>query len=278
MPAALAVWLRRCPGCGLWASELGREGDRLRARTGADEERRGAFEPLRLHNFALVLDALSRFLALPGARVLDVGCGYGWFLEAARGRGALGLGLEPDAPVAARVRERGLDVRTGYFPDALDPGERFDAIVFNDVFEHLADPARVLEACHRALRPDGKLVLNLPSSDGAFFRVACALARCGAPGALRRLWRADYRSPHLFYWSARNLERLAGAHGFRRVHGASLPSVRVRGLWSRLRMDRSRGALAAALVWTALVPVVPVLTVLAPPDILVQIYERQETV
>jgi SAM-dependent methyltransferase len=270
------VWLRRCDGCGLWASELAREGDRLRERTEADEERRGAFEPLRLHNFALALDALAPSLALPGARVLDVGCGYGWFLEATRARGALGVGLEPDAPVAARVRERGLEARTGYFPDALDPDERFDAIVFNDVFEHLADPGRVLDACHRALRPGGRLMLNLPTSDGVFFRAACALARCGAPGALRRLWQADYRSPHLFYWNARNLERCTAAHGFRLVHTSSLPSVRVRGLWSRLRMDRGRSALGAALAWTALLPVVPVLTTFAPPDILLQIHERQE--
>jgi SAM-dependent methyltransferase len=267
----------RCAGCGLWASELGSQGDHLREQTEADEERREAFEPLRMRNFGLVLDALAESLALEGACILDVGCGYGWFLEALRGRGAHGIGLEPDAPLGALAHARGLDVRAGYFPDALDAGARFDAIVFNDVFEHLADPGRVLASCHRALAARGRLVLNLPTSEGAFYRVACLLARAGATGPLRRLWQADYRSPHLFYWNARSLEHLAAAHGFRLAHASHLPSVRLRGLWSRLRMDRKRGTWQAALVYAVLLPVVPLLTLFAAPDILLHIYERRET-
>jgi SAM-dependent methyltransferase len=271
----IVSWLARCPACGLWSSDLGADaGGRLRGDTRAAEERGpAAFGPLRRRTFQRVLDELEQVLPLRGARVLDVGCSHGWFLEAARERGARALGIEPNPALAAEARAGGHDVREGYFPAALAPGERFDAVVMNDVLEHLADTGGALDAARRALAPGGCLVLNLPDSRGLLYRTACALARAGATGPLERLWQAGYRSPHLFYFDARCLRRHVEAHGFAWLRTRRLPAVQVRGLWARLQLDRDVPRWRAALLWAVLAPAAPLLA-LAPSDILLQLYRR----
>ena len=67
----------------------------------------------------------------------------------------------------------------------------FDAIIFNDVFEHLPDPIDAIVAVERLLADDGILVLNLPSSDGLFFRVSTLLNRLGWRGPYERLWQRE---------------------------------------------------------------------------------------
>ena len=126
-----------CTRCGYLASDLEPAiGDPDCATM--DEGLRGeALQGLRRQNFERILDVLEPMRTPGNARLLDVGCAHGWFLEAARARGYDALGLEPDAAIAALARGKGLGVIDGYFPDALPAGERYDVITFNDVYEHL---------------------------------------------------------------------------------------------------------------------------------------------
>src|SRR5262249_34058548 len=160
------------------------------------------------------------------------------FLRAAAESGWSVLGIEPDPEMARLAASGGREVRRGMFPSALKPGERFDAISFNDVFEHLPDVDGALRACANALRPGGLLAINLPDARGPFYRLAHLLARAGVRGPLERLWQKGFASPHLSYFTAPLLRRLVTRHGFQPVHASSLPSVSLAGLWSRLRYDR----------------------------------------
>jgi len=270
----LTSWLARCDGCGLWASSLSPVS---RASQSVDlaEWRPQALEALRRQNFARILDALDDRRSLAGCDLLEVGCGDGWFLELAAARGAHAVGLEPDGHVAASPRERGLDIRIGWFPDDLDAEDRYDVVVFNDVFEHLPDPLSALRECRAMLREGGLLVLNLPDSGGVLYRVACALARIRIVGPLGRLWQQGLESPHLFYFDDANLSRLCGRAGFRTVHRESLTSFRAQGLWHRIRLGGA-GPAVAGFQWLVLAGVSPLLTRLAPPDILLQIQQAVE--
>lgn len=269
---AIRPWLRRCPGCRLWASALA--GERLdRAPHVEEAQREAGLRTLRRGNFERILDALARHGRLEGARLLEVGCAHGWFLECATSRGVAAVGLEPDAEVAAKALSAGFEVRPGYFPGAVREGELFDVVVFNDVFEHLENPAGVLQACARILRPGGRLVLNLPDSGGLLFRTACLLAHLGVDAPLERLWQARFRFPHLWYFNAGNLERLVIRHGFRLLDSQGLPAFQREGLWARLRMDRTTGWLPSAVSFVALQALEPLLA-RATPDILLQLYER----
>ncbi len=267
----LASWLLFCPACGLWRSTLGRE-DRLQESQALDESRRvSGLASLRDENYRRTLGALRRQGPLQDKRLLDVGCAYGWFLQAARAAGMVPTGLEPDPAIAAAAVQDGFQVWTGYFPSAVPAGEAFDVIVFNDVLEHIYDLDAALSACRRLLRPGGLLVISSPDSQGFLFRTSGVLARIGLRGLLNRLWQKGYPSPHLSYFSLNNLARLMRRHGFEPRVESSLRSLHWRGLWSRLHMDRRPSPLSVAS-YLVLAAALPVLIYLLPSDQLLGVY------
>ena len=269
----LLPWLFRCGGCGFQRSTLGEQIANGATREAIDERARAdALGSLRRRNFRAILDALGRLRPQRG-RLLDVGCAHGWFLHAAAAEGWRALGIEPDERMAQVARDGGNEVRTGIFPSALAEGETFDVIAFNDVFEHLPDVGEALRSCKRALVPGGLLAINLPDARGPFYRAARALARAGVRSPLERLWQKEFPSPHSSYFTAPLWRKLASKHGFSSVHGARLASVAWRGLWSRLRYDRSSSVVGSAAVFAGTLAVLPVLRVL-PSDISLEIFER----
>jgi SAM-dependent methyltransferase len=247
-------WAVRCRACGTFASTLA---GRPVTRPLDEVSRCSGLMDIRVDNFERVLDALATVRDLRGARVLDVGAAHGWFVEAARRRGAQATGIEPDPVVAAIATGRGVPVRVGWFPDDLPSGEAYDVISFNDVFEHLPDPDQVIDQCLERLRPGGCVVVNLPDVDGLGFRVSRLLRRVGVRGPYERLWQVGFPSPHLWYFSRRGLASLLGRHGMRAAYVGSLPSLTRRGLWQRVHFDR-RPSPASIAQWALLWLLVPV--------------------
>jgi SAM-dependent methyltransferase len=95
-----------------------------------------------------------------GARWLDIGCGFGEFLEALalESGGRLELaGSEPNERKAAAARARGLDVT---FRDLSreQPGYGFVSLL--NVFSHVPDPPELLRQLRGLLRPRGELLLQ----------------------------------------------------------------------------------------------------------------------
>ena len=263
----LMPWLRRCGGCGLRSASL--EGD---VAHGWDDAAEIAMAPLRRDAARRLLAELAR-VTVPGSkRLLDVGCGPGWFLKAALEAGFAVSGIEPDARLAARGREAGLDVITGRFPVAAGNTPR-DIITFNDVFEHLPSPLEALAAVRAQLVTRGLLMLNLPSHAGPVYRASEILARTGITRPLERMWQKDFESPHLFYYAPTDLDRLIEGRGFERIRTFTLPSISVRRLWTRIRADANRKLAGDVLTYVAALSAVPILKLL-PSDIMVRIYRR----
>ena len=106
------------------------------------------------------------FLPEDCRRVLDVGCNTGAFGEAVKlARPGIEVwGVEPD-PGAAERASRHLDqVMQGYFDAALPlPQAHFQAIVFNDVLEHMPDPWAALIHAAPLLAPGGVVLASLPN-------------------------------------------------------------------------------------------------------------------
>jgi SAM-dependent methyltransferase len=98
-------------------------------------------------------------------RVLDVGCGSGRFGRLVKeARGAEVWGVEP-VPQACREAEKCLDrVFNAEFGESLGlPKKAFDAVVFNDVLEHIANPWAALEFAKQLLTEKGVVVASIPS-------------------------------------------------------------------------------------------------------------------
>jgi SAM-dependent methyltransferase len=120
------------------------------------------YRTLRSH---VVRELASRLL--PGAHVLDAGCGTGGMLDSLRRHPARwqlsGHDLSPDA--VRLTRDRGFDsITQGSISSIPIPPDQCDAVVCLDVLYHKAvDESAALRELHRVLKPGGWLLLNLPA-------------------------------------------------------------------------------------------------------------------
>ena len=268
----LTAWLTRCGGCGLRISLLDQTAHNGTRLAGWDEPAEIAMAPLREAAAERLLTELGEITTLRSKRLLDVGCGPGWFLEAAGLKGLIAEGIEPDSRIATRGCDTGLTIATGSFP-ATASQNAYDIITFNDVFEHLPTPLDAVRAIRERLAPGGLLVLNLPAHTGAIYRVSEVLARFGLREPLERMWQKGFASPHLFYYAPTELSALIEAQGFVCERGFTLPSVTLDQLWTRIRAGGQRSSFTDVAIYLATIVAMPLLKLL-PSDIIVRIYRR----
>lgn len=103
---------------------------------------------------------------LAGKRVLDLGCGYGWFCRVAREQGAAGvLGIDLSARMLARAAELTRDEAICYRQGDLNglelSGEPFDLIYSSLALHYLPEVAPLFAEIHRALVAGGRLVFSV---------------------------------------------------------------------------------------------------------------------
>ena len=92
-------------------------------------------------------------------RVLEVGCGWGWFAErVAVELGAEVLAIDQSPRMVELARERGVDARVGDVQALELADAAFDVAVANWMLYHVADLDRALAELARVLRPGGRLV------------------------------------------------------------------------------------------------------------------------
>jgi 2-polyprenyl-3-methyl-5-hydroxy-6-metoxy-1,4-benzoquinol methylase len=105
---------------------------------------------------------IRRFLPLH-ARVLEIGCAYGFWLKYLANRGYQAEGVEISAEAAAYARDKlGLNVHQGTLLTANLPSHSYDAIFMLDILEHLPHPEQELAEVRRLLKPDGILYVQCP--------------------------------------------------------------------------------------------------------------------
>jgi SAM-dependent methyltransferase len=255
--SGLEAWHHVCLACGYESAQLSPAINT----TGAglcESLRADGLRALRQDNFRELLDQIGPHLSHQQQTLLEVGCGHGWFLEIAAARFSV-TGIEPDEQIFLHAKARGANVIRGYFPEALVPATQFDVIVFNDVLEHLANADAALRACRGALNPGGLLVLNIPTSKGIFYRMTKVVKRLGFGGAFERMWQKDFPSPHLHYFSQSNLEMLLLRCGFEVKFKGTLPSVRLKGLYSRIAYAKPASQVQSALIWLVLAVFYPLI-------------------
>ncbi len=112
---------------------------------------------------------LTRRLPPGVQRILDAGCGAGVGIAGAKARnpGWTVTGIEKDPRLAARARAQCDRVLEGdlarVLPALGSAGERFDAIVFADVLEHVEDPIAALAMGRRVAAPGARLLVSVPN-------------------------------------------------------------------------------------------------------------------
>jgi SAM-dependent methyltransferase len=132
-----------------------------------------------------------------GRRLLDIGCGDGSFLLAARESGWDVKGTEFNPGPA---RSTGLDVRESV--DQFPASAAFDCITMWHTLEHMLEIPSVLLNIARLLKPGGKLIVAVPDFGGL-------QARIFGPKWLH----ADVPR-HLYHFDSKALLHCLGAAGF----------------------------------------------------------------
>jgi 2-polyprenyl-3-methyl-5-hydroxy-6-metoxy-1,4-benzoquinol methylase len=173
-----------------------------------DQSPEGVEPPLAQLRLSYLLGLLT-----PGQRVLDVGCGEGWFAAALSEAGfeVVGVDVAQEPLRRGRRRHADLDLR----PIDADEGwplqdASFDAVWAGEVIEHVADTSAWLSEARRALRPHGTLALSTPAHDWPA-RLRLGLLR----GAFEA--RFDPRADHLRFYTRRSLRALLQDFRFEQV-------------------------------------------------------------
>jgi len=124
------------------------------------------FKPLHEIN-PLRLDYIDGLVGLNGKRVLDVGCGGGILSESMSVKGAAvtGIDLGEKALKVAQLHSLETGVKVDYHLIAVETlaaeaPESYDVVTCMEMLEHVPDPAAVVSACSKLVKPGGSLFFS----------------------------------------------------------------------------------------------------------------------
>jgi SAM-dependent methyltransferase len=138
-------------------------------------------------------------------RLLDIGCGAGSLLRAARRADWDAEGTDISRPAVEHARSEGFTVFCGELEEARYPEASFDVVTAIEVLEHVPDPRAVLSEIKRVLRPGGLFWGTTPHGRGMSARL------------LGLRWSVLSPPEHLQLFSLAGLRQLLHASDFRRV-------------------------------------------------------------
>lgn len=159
------------------------------------------------NQFVRGLELLARYKK--GGRLLDVGCGAGFFLEQAKAVeiwDVYGVDFSPYASELARQRV-GPHIYTGMLEDTGFADSWFDAITMWCLLEHVPDPKSTLNESRRIMKENGVLLVAVPNIKYLLLR--------------RRMARLIHKpftlhpDEHLCHFSQHTLRAMLGQTGFK---------------------------------------------------------------
>jgi 2-polyprenyl-6-hydroxyphenyl methylase/3-demethylubiquinone-9 3-methyltransferase len=196
------------------------------------------FRPLHRIN-PLRLEWIDQLAQLQGKEVLDVGCGGGILAEAMAQKGAVVTGIDlAEKPLAvAALHARQVGARVEYLASsaeelALQRSAGFDVITCMEMLEHVPQPALVIAACARLVKPGGWVFFSTINRNPLSYLMAIV----GAEYVLRLL----PRKTHSWRRFIKPAELAAAA----REHGLALHDSRGLGynpFTQRFRLHRFTG-------------------------------------
>ena len=148
----------------------------------------------------------------PTGNFLDVGTNMGFFLRNAKRWNGWNLyGVEPSPSLSDMARKYfGLNVKTAFLEEAGFESEFFDVVTMTDVFEHIANPDKILNEVRRIIKPDGILFIKVPNGLFNLFKFKMAKWM----GRLK-----DYdifdSYEHVVHYSDKTLNKMLVKYGFK---------------------------------------------------------------
>jgi 2-polyprenyl-3-methyl-5-hydroxy-6-metoxy-1,4-benzoquinol methylase len=160
-----------------------------------------AYSVKRQKIFCSELKKMERYRELN--RILDIGCSFGGFLNAAKNRDWKAKGIEAVYDVGRYGKELyNLDIFSGTLEEAkLEPAS-FDVIKLNNIIEHLHFPSEFLANVSKLLRKGGLLSISTPNYD------SYSVSVCG------KEWRYFDGKHHIFLFTPTTLREILDKNDF----------------------------------------------------------------
>lgn len=172
--------------------------------------------PVTIKRYNELLDRMERFRKT--GKLLDVGCGIGYFLEEAKKRGWEVYGTEYTDEAVKICLEKGIHMHIGMLDPENYELESFDVITSFEVIEHINNPVEELNNFNTLLRKGGLVYCTTPNFNSL----------------LRYRLKAEYNvityPEHLSYYTPRTLKNVFEQCGFQTLEvettGISLTRLR----------------------------------------------------
>ena len=175
-------------------------------------------------------DFLRKFAAGRSGRLLDMGCGLGFFLKAMAPYAEWdAYGCEISAAAGRHARGKlGLQNVICGRPESVDlPEASFDIITMWDVIDHILRPDPLLSHCHSLLKKDGICFIRTPNVSVQLLRAQLKKAVWGMQPNLMYLQASD----HLQHYSMGSIRRLLERNGFASVEFVHLHPIETATGW-----------------------------------------------
>ncbi|MGE4158152.1 MAG: class I SAM-dependent methyltransferase [Planctomycetota bacterium] len=200
-PSCLAIRLHPFPGI----EDLRRAYD-IPYHGHVDRGGRGLLTTWLMTLDAWVMERSLRPLLPQGARILDVGCGAGTFLERVGRLGSFTLeGLDFSPKAVSMARSRGFTIHEGLFLSAPLQESAYDVVTMNNYLEHTLDPKAELARAHSMLKPSGLLLGEVPGFDAPERKV------------LGRYWGGNHVPRHTHQFTGSSLEKILRDGGWNHI-------------------------------------------------------------
>ena len=258
-------YVYKCINCSFFKSKL-------KPGHGRDIE---GISQLRRKNFKKIINIILSLNVNQSLKILEIGSGNGFFIEECEKSNINITGSEADEEQYnlltknfSNIIKIALPIKN--FNNKLS--NKFDVVVFNDVFEHLENLDLILIQLKSILKINGQIVINLPSSDGLIYKFSNILNKIGFTNFYDRLWQKNLASPHLSYFNNSNLKMLFNKHGYNLIHTTSLDTVSKKGNFIRLNSTIKYKFICFLL--SGLLFLFYYFQKILPKDIILHIYKR----
>ncbi|MGY5847673.1 class I SAM-dependent methyltransferase [Salegentibacter sp. HM20] len=102
---------------------------------------------------------------------LEVGSGFGSFLNLLDANGIKAKGLELNSVAVRKCKDQGLLVENNLIEkEAIDNKEKYDVVCYFQVLEHIAEVGKFIQASLDLLKIGGKLIIGVPNNNPYLFK------------------------------------------------------------------------------------------------------------
>jgi SAM-dependent methyltransferase len=176
----------------------------------------------KIHFFSYALNYLSSEITSIDRSILDVGCGFGYFLELASRNSWNTFGVEiVDSAVEVAKNKLGEEsIFHGSLRNAHYPDEYFDVITLWDVLVMVDSPVEELRECYRILKRGGKVGIRVRNAEfqKIIYRIYIPVSKVASLLKIKR--------PYVFHpynFTKTSLDLILRREGFRDIQITNSP-------------------------------------------------------